>query len=222
METRQCNACGEELPSTIEYFHKKLDSVATRCKNCDSMLRKQLMVIIPYQSEDGYNLCIKCGIEKSLGEFHFRNDTQKYRNECIDCRLAGKREYYKKHPELNEVRIENGYFQQYYQENKDGILDRGKRYNQTPNGILVNRRKETKRRRNLKYIELFMNPFPKEIDVDYHHINDILVIPLPRELHRSTYGKYHRDKCAKVIKEIYGIDVINMIRGDFYKFYWTN
>lgn len=34
---------------------------------------------------DQTKICSKCNIEKSLTEFHFRKDNNKYRNECKEC-----------------------------------------------------------------------------------------------------------------------------------------
>lgn len=57
-------------------------------------------------------ICSKCNINKSLSDFYFRKDTQKYRNECINC-------HNKRHKE---------YFKTYYKENKEILIKKNKEY----------------------------------------------------------------------------------------------
>lgn len=67
----------------------------------------------------------------------------------------------------------------------------------------------TKRNRNLGYFELFDNPFPEEIPINFHHINDFIVIPMPDKLHRSynnPNSSVHRQKCSVILERIYGVD----------------
>ena len=42
---------------------------------------------------DDLKRCSKCGIEKLIEEFYFRKDSQKYRNECIQCINIKEKEY---------------------------------------------------------------------------------------------------------------------------------
>ncbi|MDU2111296.1 MAG: hypothetical protein E7E92_02115, partial [Clostridiales bacterium] len=46
-------------------------------------------------------ICICCGLEKDITEFSFRKDTNKYRNQCKDCR----KEREKQHKKENETKI---------------------------------------------------------------------------------------------------------------------
>jgi len=76
----------------------------------------------------------------------------------------------------------------------------------------------TKRRRRLKWIPLFFNPFPEEVKVAYHHINNILTIPLPSSLHIRTPNKLvkkHRQKCNDIIKKLYDLNLDNILSPDF-------
>ena len=68
-------------------------------------------------------------------------------------------------------------------------------------------KKNKAKRRNFYFIPLFLNPFPSEVDVDYHHLNKILVIPLPRTIHRQVGGKKHWDNALEEIKRIYCLDL---------------
>ena len=49
------------------------------------------------------------------------------------------------------------------------------------------------------------NPFPKEILIDYHHINNMFVVPVPRQTHRNMCGKNHRVKINNWIEEHIGL-----------------
>ena len=76
------------------------------------------------------------------------------------------------------------------------------------------KRAKAKRMRNLKWIELWDNPFPEEIDVDYHHINNLFVLPIPSSLHENASGgktNYHRNKMNKIIKEIYMMNIEKLL-----------
>ena len=53
----------------------------------------------------------------------------------------------------------------------------------------------------------------KYIDVDYHHINNLLVVPIPRKLHMytTTITEKHRKQCDEIINRIYGLDVSKLL-----------
>jgi hypothetical protein len=62
----------------------------------------------------------------------------------------------------------------------------------------------------LKWIELFENPFPEEVEVDYHHINNILCVPIPRMTHNyCCVGKNvdeHRERVNVWLYYLYDLD----------------
>lgn len=94
---------------------------------------------------------------------------------------------------------------------KKALKDGAKRYYQTEKGKLALLRHYNKRR-NMKTILLMTNPFPEEIDVDYHHIDGrVFVIPLPRCIHNSIGGKQHIEKNNEQIEMIYGLNVENLL-----------
>ena len=68
-----------------------------------------------------------------------------------------------------------------------------------------------KRKRNLKWIKLWENPFPEEVKIDWHHHTNFFVIPIPRKIHLFNYGKQHRGKCAMWIRKLYSIDIDDLI-----------
>lgn len=69
----------------------------------------------------------------------------------------------------------------------------------------------------LKWVLIMNNPFPEEVDIDYHHINNMLVVPMPRFLHRmchhSTRVDKHRNECIKILNNIYSFDFRDILNG---------
>jgi len=72
------------------------------------------------------------------------------------------------------------------------------------------KRNNAKRLRDLGFVQLFDNPFPKEVGIDYHHINDMLVVPFPRRIHSKKCGSQnrdmHRERANLWLYYLYGID----------------
>jgi hypothetical protein len=98
--------------------------------------------------------------------------------------------------------------------NKCGTKEYFKEYYYERGGREIFSKAFAKRHRNLKWIPLFLNPFPSEIKSEYHHINNILVIPLPFVLHSKTNKKpiqKHRKQCEEIIKNIYNLDINNLL-----------
>jgi hypothetical protein len=74
----------------------------------------------------------------------------------------------------------------------------------------VSRRANAKKR-NLGYLPLFDNPFPKGDvrSIDMHHINSIIVIPLPHRTHKKMTN--HDDHCKKWIQKLYLLDIDTLL-----------
>lgn len=115
--------------------------------------------------------------------------------------FVGEKEYQKQYRQ--EHKKESKKYQRQYRQSNKGKLA-GKKYEQSEKGKLTNARKHAKRQRNLSFTLLMSNPFPNEILVDYHHINNVFVIPVPRQVHKSMYGDNHRVKVNNWIEEIIG------------------
>ena len=106
------------------------------------------------------------------------------------------------------------YSKEYQQTDKGKEVHRiaYKKYRQTEDGKLIYRIHGAKRK-GLGYEELFNNIFSEDILVDYHHISDAFVIPIPRHIHRTYNGKEyegnrHREILKPLIEEMYGISYI--------------
>jgi len=109
-------------------------------------------------------ICTKCNLGKDESEFVFRNDSQKYKNECKKC----KREYDKKRnarPEVKEkkklydkqyyndnIEYKKESFKIYKEENKEAIRDCNIRYRSLPEvKEKINKRERDKRKENPCY-----------------------------------------------------------------------
>lgn len=165
-----------------------------------------------------YKTCDKCrnyAIKKSK-EYYYTHKQQSY---------LSHRNYVKEHKdELKEYH--KLYFEKYYNKNKEYINSKNKKYNKD-NHEKINeyklewednnkeKRKEYRiqtqnKRRSLKTIMLFKNPFPDEVKIHYHHINNWFVIPIPEKLHCKTFNgnnvNKHREMCKEIILSLYGLD----------------
>lgn len=63
-----------------------------------------------------------------------------------------------------------------------------------------------KRRKDLNWIKLFLNPFADSEQVEWHHITDVYVVAIPRDLHRVYGGgkrERHREKMIYIVRQIY-------------------
>ena len=122
---------------------------------------------------------------------------RKYREKNKDKINERTRKSYIKNPE-----IYRNYQKKYRNKNKEICNEKHRQYMQTENGKKA-RRKWKAKRRNLSWIKMFPNPFDNSVLVDYHHITDVYVVAVPRELHKLYYGKNHREKMMEIVKQIY-------------------
>lgn len=155
-------------------------------------------VHIRYNSVTGY---------VSTNSWYTKNNVEyakKYRQEHAEQITKYQKHYY----QISKERIAK-YQKQYYQEHTKQIAKCHKYYNkkyyQTENGKITEKRAKAKRKRSLGFTPLMSNPFPEEIQVDYHHINNIFVIPVPRQVHKSVGGKQHRIRINDWIEEHIGL-----------------
>lgn len=71
------------------------------------------------------------------------------------------------------------------------------------------------RRAKYKYIKLFRNPFPKGIRIVWHHINDILMVPIPEKIHRKAAypdKNEHRKRTNTWLYYLYGLDFDRLLK----------
>jgi len=121
--------------------------------------------------------------------------------------------YQKNYQESNKQNI-NQKRRQTYNTNIEYKKRKQEQYNtylHTKKGKMAIAKRNNKRKRNLKTIILINNAFPKEINIEYHHINKLFVVPLPKITHRYINGtnknKSHIKHNEIWIKKLYCIDV---------------
>lgn len=190
-----CSKCNQELPATLEYF----------CKFKDG--------------KNGlYPSCRECN--KIISKIYYANNTEhcKEKQRAYAKTERGKeasRRAANKYHSNNKEKV-NAYARIYSKTEKGrkAKLEGQKRYAKTEKGRITQSKTDA-RRRDMKSCVLFENPLPEEIEVDYHHINNLLIIPIPRSIHKlSKSGRNiekHRKKCEKWIKKLYGLDVKSLI-----------
>lgn len=156
-------------------------------------------------------LCPKCGrILKKENFYVAKNRSDGLRAWCINCESDNQKQYYKSHPEKQTER-----YKRYREKYLERELQRGRLWIKN-NPIQANRnnRKWKSKQRGLGYIEIFPNPFPTNIEVDYHHINNIFVIPIPTIIHRK-YHNNHKSIMKKIIESMYGINIDIFINPEY-------
>lgn len=113
--------------------------------------------------------------------------------------LERNKKYYQENKErMNEIS------RQYYQKNKETILKSGR----TTKGRIQSLKHYNKRKRELGFEVLFDNPFPSDIEINWHHISDTFVVALPVSLHTNHLGKNHREELKPYVESIYDISYI--------------
>ena len=141
-----------------------------------------------------------------------KKETQEYNKKYVQIKrgkLAQKKYRGSKKGKKTKAKVDK----KYYQKNKEKLRvinrKRAKRYFQTEKGKLSHqkaiRKSQAKRKKNLQWIQMFKNPFDESIKVDYHHVTDVYVVAIPRELHRLHLGKNHREMCMEIVKQIYQV-----------------
>ena len=136
---------------------------------------------------------------------HYRNYHKKYYPLHGEKLKIYQSEYRKK---LDVKKRQREYAQKYYQdyyknpEKYANLLKNVCKYAKTEKGL----RARAKRRRQLGFNVLFENKVDEP--VDWHHINDIDVIALPRDLHRHYCNGdtiVHRENLKYIVEQLYPI-----------------
>ena len=117
-------------------------------------------------------VCSKCKIEKSLSEFEFRKDLNKYRNQCRLCVKKRRNKYYLNHREEIIEKVKDWYseniseraeYQKNYREKNKKKLDKAKKdYYEKNKQKLIEKQKEY-------YLE--HKEEKKKYDIEYNRIN---------------------------------------------------
>jgi len=146
-----------------------------------------------------------------------RKSCKKYYSKNREKILEKRREYYsnnkqkvldysRKYYQKNKSK-KIQYRQEYYKNNKDKILNAKKQYRQRNIDNIL--RLNDLRKRRLKRIKVLNNFFPMEVKINWHHVNDMFVVPIPYETHKKTFvsdREEHRERANLWMYYLYGID----------------
>ena len=175
-----CECCGKEILQKPYEFMRKYCS-----QKCNHKVNKPPILIQRKSLFRIMSFCKNC--DKEILHYHSRNKSFC----CKRCEV----EYYKKNPNYTGV-------YRLHKTGKDSYCWKG--------GRKVTDAKNHSRRKCYGFIPLFENPFPEEIDIDYHHINNLLVVPVPRQIHKKCNNgckvNLHREKCNIWLYYLYGMD----------------
>lgn len=182
---------------------------------------------------NGFKICSKCRIKKPINEYH-KNKTQSdgFHNWCKECLVEFRNGYKTKKQEYDkQYNIEHAdkkrqVASDWYYAHHDEALQHRKEWRETHKDEIreyfqsehfkeiskkyKGRYPDTREnRKKLKWISFMDNPFPDEVEIDLHHINDLLVIPFPRTIHNicnHNTPKEHRERCNVWLYYLFGID----------------
>lgn len=160
------------------------------------------------------------GVSSYCKNCNKRKSKERRERNIEQARMNNRNIYYQRH-EYYKTKARDYYWNnreerlKYLKEwRKNNKKESDRRYLETENGRNIHnecsKRSKAKRKRDLKWIKLMVNPFPKNIKVHYHHINNWFVIPLPERIHIMNNGvsiDEHRNKCNIWIEKLYGIKV---------------
>jgi len=179
---KKCCRCNIQKDLNDFYCDKRNnDGRRYECKTC-SHERDKIYLSNPIVQRR-IKECDKKRYQKNRKEI--LSKSKKEYQENIEEYREQSRKYRRKH--LEECRLRS---RKHYQKNKDNYLKRN-----------------SLRNRRLGFFRFLENPFPSELKVVWHHVNDMIVIPVPEEIHKLNLGPKHREKMNTKIKSLYGLDI---------------
>jgi hypothetical protein len=139
---RQCTLCQQWFPLTGEFWHRKGNGFATRCKSCRcAIYRGDLVPINPFAAPEGYRRCTMCHEVKLATREYFYGDSRALdglQPTCKACWRVKDRRYLEAHKESVRQRQH-----QYYLIHRDHVLKQVRTYCQ--NNQLVIRQRNLER-----------------------------------------------------------------------------
>lgn len=184
MEKKKCSKCNITKPLS-EFYHdlRASDTYRSDCKLCNDALRKK------YVSKNMEEVKARHRRYAQKNKERISNRAKENYQKDIKKQREKSREYRKNHLKESRARVRN-----HYQKNKSYYLKR--------NNL---------RNRRLGFFKFLENPFPSELKVVWHHVNDMVVIPVPKKIHTSNLGPEHREIMNAEIKKLYGLSIKKLI-----------
>jgi hypothetical protein len=150
-------------------------------------------------------------------EYYIKNKEEIYKKTQIYKKLHPDKvkEYNKRYWQSEKGKeVRRKWDKKVYKEDKEWQLERNKIWSKTPSGKKHISKRNAKRKEK-GFICLLDNPFPEDIEICWHHINDLIVIPIPEITHKYCYygsnPKKHRSLCNETIKSIYMLDLEELL-----------
>jgi hypothetical protein len=131
-----------------------------------------------------------------------------YMEHKIQLKEKRKKYYWENKEEQNKYCRE--YHKKVYPYKKEQLIQYQKEYRKTEAGKEMERRKKAKRRK-MSYIPLLNNFYPDDIPIEWHHINNYFVIPIPKYIHQGYLGLDHKKKCNEWIEKYYNINLKRLV-----------
>ena len=203
-QVKYCKECNRELEIGTNWTKARQKTSCYICKDCISIIER----INYIQSHPNYKprvinnpikYCIDCGCELILDINWTESRKNNWQYLCKDCQ-----------DKRNRDKVQSGYFTKknakWRGENPEKFKVSSKKYRESIKGKVTKRKSQAKRRRDLGWIPMLENPFDVTEEVEWHHITDIYVVAIPRDLHKVYTGystERHRELVMNVAKQIY-------------------
>lgn len=207
-EFKYCSGCGiiYPYPELMFFKHKSTsDGYDSRCKECVMAYGKK------YNQSKSGKARAKRYRQSEKGKKANKRFQRSEKGLALGRRKANKYRHSRRGRatiakyELSEIGKKR--HSKYFKSNKGKKAI--KKYQQSEKGKEVGKRINAKRR-EMEFIPLFDNCFSPEIEVDWHHLNDVIVIAIPRVIHRKYYGKNHRERLKPIVEEYYEISYVTI------------
>jgi hypothetical protein len=193
---KQCSKCKEWKDITNFWKDKRVRTgLKACCKICHYKMNRKWQIKNKHKMREYQKIYKEKHPEKQKEYYQKHKDKRLLKNKI--WREKNKDEIKKKSHE-------------YYLLNKERLYQKNREWFNTEKGKLLERKRRAKRR-GLRDIEFFPNIFPDGIKIEWHHINDFIIVPLPVETHRQSYTNnlaLHRKLAEQWIEYIYGINPI--------------
>lgn len=202
---KRCSKCKQVCPTTnFGKDRKAKDGLQFWCKDCKQKYRQEHKKEAKIYGKK-YIQEHKEETQKYTQEH--KEETQKYRQEHKEEIAKNKKKYRQEHKE-ERLRWRKKYNQS---ENGKKVM---RAYPQSNNGKMVALKKHAKRKRQLGFIpfNVFGNAFT-DMDNDFHHCNNLIVVEIPRAIHKNNLGTNHRKQIADYFSEYMGIDTFQELSG---------
>jgi hypothetical protein len=189
------------------------------------------------KASNGLKVCSHCRKNLLVSEYHKNKHTHDgFNNQCKICiaeirerRKEKKHEYDKKYSldnsEKKRQKASEWYLKNhehgletrrlYHQNHKKEHTERAKIWRKNnPEKVREIHGRQKAKRREMGFIKLFKNPFPTDVQIDWHHVNGLLVVPIPRKIHNKCSHlnpEEHRERCNVWLYYLYGMDISKLL-----------